>query len=179
MVIETERLYIRHFLKEDSLSCFHGWGTDEKLGDYILGYPMDRNQMESFVFTMVQNQNAWVITEKDSNECIGYVSFDVPYQELRIGEIGYVIGEKWQGKGYAYEAIKRMITEYLSKDKLYLIEAKCNIDNKHSINLLEKIGFIKDGVFRKRRIDKKTGEYRDLVVYSITLDEWKKIFPIL
>ena len=102
---------------------------------------------------------------------IGYISFDIPYQELRIGEIGYVIGEKWHGKGYGTEAVKKMISEYLSKDRLYLIEAKCNIDNKPSLNLLEKVGFIKDGVLRKRRIDKNTGEYRDLVVYSITTND--------
>ena len=100
-----------------------------------------------------------------------YYTFDIPYQELRIGEIGYVIGEKWHGKGYGTEAVKKMISEYLAKDRLYLIEAKCNIDNKPSLNLLEKVGFIKDGVLRKRRIDKNTGEYRDLVVYSITTND--------
>lgn len=100
-----------------------------------------------------------------------YYTFDIPYQELRIGEIGYVIGEKWHGKGYGTEAVKKMISEYLSKDRLYFIEAKCNIDNKPSLNLLEKVGFIKDGVLRKRRIDKNTGEYRDLVVYSITTND--------
>ena len=42
---------------------------------------------------------------------------------------------------------------------------------KASLNLLEKVGFIKDGVLRKRRIDKNTGEYRDLVVYSITTND--------
>ena len=102
---------------------------------------------------------------------MGILYFDIPYQELRIGEIGYVIGEKWHGKGYGTEAVKKMISEYLSKDRLYLIEAKCNIDNKPSLNLLEKVGFIKDGVLRKRRIDKNTGEYRDLVVYSITTND--------
>ena len=102
---------------------------------------------------------------------MGILYFDIPYQELRIGEIGYVIGDKWHGKGYGTEAVKKMISEYLSKDRLYLIEAKCNIDNKPSLNLLEKVGFIKDGVLRKRRIDKNTGEYRDLVVYSITTND--------
>ena len=47
-----------------------------------------------------------------------YYTFDIPYQELRIGEIGYVIGEKWHGKGYGTEAVKKMISEYLSKDRL-------------------------------------------------------------
>ena len=171
MKIETERLYIRHFVNEDASICFEGWGTDEHLGDFIMGYPMNMDQMNSFVNAMVKNTNAWVIVEKESGACIGYISFDIPYQELRIGEIGYVIGEKWHGKGYGTEAVKKMISEYLSKDRLYLIEAKCNIDNKPSLNLLEKVGFIKDGVLRKRRIDKNTRESRDLVVYSITTND--------
>ena len=171
MRIETKRLYIRHFMTDDTSKCLQGWGRDEHLGDFILGYPMNMEQMNSFVNAMVENSNAWVIVEKESDACIGYITFDIPYQELKIGEIGYVIGEKWHGRGYGSEAVRKMLSEYLSKDRLYLIEAKCNIDNKPSLNMLEKVGFIKDGVLRKRRIEKNTGEYRDLVVYSITMDE--------
>ena len=49
MKIETERLYIRHFVNEDASICFEGWGTDEHLGDFIMGYPMNMDQMNSFV----------------------------------------------------------------------------------------------------------------------------------
>ena len=35
MKIETERLYIRHFVNEDASICFEGWGTDEHLGDFL------------------------------------------------------------------------------------------------------------------------------------------------
>lgn len=42
MKIETERLYIRHFVNEDASICFEGWGTDEHLGDFIMGYPMNK-----------------------------------------------------------------------------------------------------------------------------------------
>lgn len=61
--IETKRLYIRNFMKEDASSCLYGWGRDESLGDYIMGYPMNIDQMNFF---------------------------DIPYQELRIGEIGHL-----------------------------------------------------------------------------------------
>ena len=53
MKIETERLYIRHFVNEDASICFEGWGTDEHLGDFIMGYPMNMDQMNSFVNAMV------------------------------------------------------------------------------------------------------------------------------
>ena len=48
MKIETERLYIRHFVNEDASICFEGWGTDEHLGDFIMGYPMN---MDCLLYT--------------------------------------------------------------------------------------------------------------------------------
>ena len=55
-------------------------------------------QMQSFVNVLADNENAWLITEKQSGACIGYVTMDIPYPQLAIG-IGYVIGEKYQRKG--------------------------------------------------------------------------------
>ena len=45
---ETKRLRIRHFKKEDAESCYQGWGKDERLGSFILGYPMNLSKMEDF-----------------------------------------------------------------------------------------------------------------------------------
>ena len=89
---ETGRLCIRHFEPADVDSCYKGWGQDEQLGKFILGYPMNKETMKSFVMTMVENENAWVIEEKTSGQCIGYITVDIPYPQLAIGEIGYVIG---------------------------------------------------------------------------------------
>lgn len=56
-------------------------------------------KMQSFVNALADHENAWLITEKQSGACIGYVTMDIPYPQLAIWEIGYVIGEKYQGKG--------------------------------------------------------------------------------
>ena len=60
---------------------------------------MAGEQMQSFVNVLADNENAWLITEKQSGACIGYVTMDIPYPQLAIGETGYVIGEKYQRKG--------------------------------------------------------------------------------
>ncbi len=176
MALETARLYIRHFQIDDIASCFRGWGNDVKLGRYILGYPMNEAQMNSFIKSMVNNENAWVIVEKESNECIGYVTLNIPYIQLGVGEIGYVIGEKWQGNGYAYESMEKVIKKYLVDDNIYLIEAKCIVDNKASMRLLQKLGFSKEGILRGRRLDFKTGNRADLAIYSITIDDLKRSY---
>ena len=119
--------------------------------------------------------NAYVIVEKESNSCVGYISVDIPYRQLNIGEIGYVIGEKYQKKGYAYEALSRILEVYFTKKKLYMLEAKYNEDNIASAKLLKKLGFVHDGKLRNRRIDLMSGERKDMIVCSMTFEEYKEI----
>ncbi len=170
---ETERLCIRHFDSVDVDSCYHGWGRDEQLGKFILGYPMTKETMKSFVMAMAENENTWVIAEKESGQCIGYITVDIPYPQLAIGEIGYVIGEHFQRKGYAYEAVSELLRIYLEEKSLYMMEAKYNSNNISSEKLLKKLGFVTDGILRNRRIDLQTGQRCDLVVCSICRDEYE------
>ena len=170
---ETERLCIRHFDLADVDSCYKGWGQDEQLGKFIVGYPMAKETMESFVMAMAGNENAWVIAEKKSGQCIGYMTVDIPYPQLAIGEIGYVIGEHFQRKGYAYEAVSELLRIYFKEKSMYMMEAKYNVNNVSSEKLLKKLGFVTDGILRNRRIDLQTGQRCDLVVCSICRDEYE------
>ena len=38
----------------------------------------------------------WVLEEKKSGNIIGYITVDIPYDLLKVGELGYVIAEKYQ-----------------------------------------------------------------------------------
>lgn len=109
-MLETNRLLIRNFVTEDMHSCLEGWGKDKKLGKYILGYPAEEKQMEAFVDAWSKNKNAWLILEKESKNCIGYVTIDIPYIQLGIGEIGYVI------------VVKTVHVHELSDEMFYCIE---------------------------------------------------------
>lgn len=169
--IHTERLTIRHFKEEDAASCFAGWGKDKNLGKYILGYPMEEQQMRAFVSTLAKSEHAFVLVEKESQSCIGYITMDIPYAQLGIGEIGYALGERYQHKGYAYEAINSVIHKYLVEKGLYMIEAKYNASNTASGALLKKLGFQIDGELRDRRIDPASGRRQNLVVCSITKED--------
>ncbi len=172
-VLETERLRIRHFRESDVYECWESWGQDASLGRYIVPYPMtDMQQMKTLVQGFLSNTNAWVIEDKRIEKIVGYIAIDIPYKQLGIGEIGYVIGEKYQKQGYAYEAVHCMLEEYLMKQSMYMIEAKCNETNNASLKLLEKTGFHVDGRLRSRRVDLSTGERNDLIVVSMTQDEF-------
>lgn len=71
--------------------------------------------------SLVNNKNAWLLEEKITRNVIGYITVDIPYESLRIGELGYVIAEKCQHCGYVYEALTCLIKRYLYDEELYFI----------------------------------------------------------
>lgn len=171
-MIETERLRIRNFTSEDSKRCFESWGKDKDLGKYIILYPMSEvSQMESLVSSLEKNKHAWVLEEKKSGNIIGYITVDIPYDLLKVGELGYLIAEKYQHMGYAYEALTCMIKKYFYEEKLYLLEAKFNENNIASSKLLNKLGFQMEASLRGRRIDSYSGQRNNLIICSLTKDE--------
>lgn len=171
--LQTDRLLIRSFSINDIDACYQSWGQDKLLGQYIAGYPMtDRCQMELLVQGFLSDQDAWVLEDKKQGTIIGYITIDVPYRQLNIGEIGYVIGKKYQNHGYASEAVNRILAEYFINQGFYLIEAKCNEMNHASLKLLHKTGFQIDGKLRGRRVDLLTGERNDLIIASVTQTEF-------
>lgn len=173
--LETNRLILRGFQKNDAEKCFENWGQDESHGRYLPMFPMkNRVEMEHFISGFVGNPNVWLVEERLSGESMGYISVDIPYDILGIGEIGYVLGEKYQHKGYAAEAVGAVISYLFSERKLYMVEAKYNEKNTASGRLLSRLGFQTDGVLRDRRMDKITGERNNLVVCSITGEEEKQ-----
>lgn len=172
MKYETDRLIIRKFRADDAKKCMESWGRDTGLGRYILGYPMtDLRQMENFVRSLSEQKHAWVLIEKGSSDIVGYVTFDIPYESLKIGEVGYVIGEKYQGHHYSYEALNYLLQVYFTDYDLYLIEAKYNASNIASEKILCRLGFKKEAVLRGRRINMSTGERNDMVICSINREE--------
>ncbi|MCI8669186.1 MAG: GNAT family N-acetyltransferase [Lachnospiraceae bacterium] len=171
--METERLILRNFMEDDCISCFRNFGKDKSIGQFIPLFPMlHLDEMERLIKTLIPNLNAWLIIEKDTGQPVGYVTMDIPYHQLKIGEIGYLIGERFQRKGFAGEAIAIVLYEYFMNKDLYMIEAKYMECNDGSANLLRNLGFREDGRLRERRIDFQSGDRKDLIVCSITKQEF-------
>ncbi|KAK9293121.1 hypothetical protein L1049_021107 [Liquidambar formosana] len=87
-------------------------------------------------------------------------------KDQRRGEIGYALSAKYWGKGIATEAVK-MAMACVFKELKFLerVEGLVYAENKPSQRVLEKAGFVREGVLRKYFFVK--GESRDIVVYSV------------
>ena len=108
---------------------------------------------------------------KDTGEYIGEAGVLAHIMPNNRVVVGYNLLPEYWGNGYATEITKALV-KYLFKDKrVERIEAHVCDGNIESSKVLEKSGFIKEGVLRNFiYIDNK---YKNLLYYGMIKDDYK------
>ncbi len=130
---------------------------------------------ENFVKgTLERNQDgqeyAFVIT--DSGEMVGRVGVYKIDQQNKIGEVGYWLEEKAQGKGIITSACKALISFCFHDLHLNRIEIKCGTENVRSQSIPTKLGFHKEGIIRQG--EWAHDKYINLYLYSLLESEFSE-----
>ena len=144
MRIETERLIITEFTP-DMAQAVHQNSLDGDtrrfLPDEVFETAEDAAETINFLISQYEKSNGplvYPILLQDKTN-IGYVQA-VPTED-GIWEIGYHIGKRFTGKGYATEAVKSflpIIMKQLGQNKIHGI---CDAENIASCKVLEKCDF--------------------------------------
>jgi RimJ/RimL family protein N-acetyltransferase len=87
-------------------------------------------------------------------------------------EIACFLAPSERGKGYGTEAVQLMVDNLFIYRNIARIQATANVGNKAAQRVLEKAGFNAEGTIRKLSFVR--GEWKDRILYSILLDEWKE-----
>lgn len=145
-VLETERLLLRPFCKEDAQSVFDCWESDPDVARYM--FWCSHNDLEktkewiTFEISQIPAPDwfRWAVILKDTGALIGtgLVYFEEEYQ---LFEVGYNFGKEYWGKGYATETMRKIV-EY-ARDVLHVKELVGRFANENpaSGNVLKKLGF--------------------------------------
>lgn len=178
--LETERLILRKIKIEDVPIAFSNWCNSDIVAKYVL---WKKHEDISTTFNLYKNwikeyedskTFRWIVELKENHDLIGTI--DVPskkFMDYDTVEIGYCYSEKYWNKGYATEALKRVI-DYLFKEcKVNTIYAAHMHNNPASGKVMQKSLMIYEGKLRSRVIDKENIR-NDLLYYSITKDEYLK-----
>jgi RimJ/RimL family protein N-acetyltransferase len=99
-------------------------------------------------------------------DCAARPSADDPSQ----CEIGFTIAPGYQGRGYATEAA-RLLVSYLFARGKHRITASCDARNAASAAVLERLGMRREGHLRQSTWAK--GEWTDDLLYAVLRDEWQ------
>jgi RimJ/RimL family protein N-acetyltransferase len=147
MKIETNRLIITRFTM-DMAEAVHLNSLDEDnrrfVPDEVFETVEEAADTVEFLMGVYENGDGplvYPVLLKDGTY-IGYVQA-VPFDD-GTWEIGYHIGENYTRKGYATEAVQAFLPVIMPKLGLERIKGICLADNKASVKVMERCGFVKE-----------------------------------
>jgi len=86
-------------------------------------------------------------------------------------EIGYWLGEIFQGQGIVTKSCRAMVDVAFYHYQLNRVQIRCATGNTRSCVIIERLGFFKEGTIRQAEF--LYDHYVDLHVFGMTADEWK------
>ena len=178
VTMETERIILRRFTKEDALFMFNNWANDPVVTKYMTWFAHENTEtslsvINSWIEQYEQlNWYQWAIVLKDINEPIGSIGVVRSKDEDLSAEMGYCIGRKYWHKGYTSEALSRVL-KFLFDDVGYnRISAIHDIRNPNSGLVMKKCGMKYEGTLREIGFTKEK-EPLTVSMYSILKSEWE------
>lgn len=175
--LETERLVLRALTPDDAAAIF-AYSSDPEVARYV-AWDAHRSVDDTKAFldlTMGRYASGdaldWGMVYKGDGRLVGTSGFVGREPEHARAEVGCVLHRVYWGMGLAAEALGAMISFGFERMGLNRIEGRCIAENTASARIMEKAGMAYEGTMRRREFMK--GEYRDMKLYAILKDEYRR-----
>lgn len=145
-ILETEHLVVRETTEED-VADFYRIYADKDMVKYTEDLFEDpeaeleyTRQYRDNMYT-IYGFGIWTVLEKATGSVIGRAGITTR-EEFEEVELGFVIGKKWQRKGYAFEVCKGILAYAKEELEFDRVQAFVMPENVASVGLCEKLGMV-------------------------------------
>ncbi len=148
-MIETDRLTLRRFRDTDYQDLYE-YLSDPAIYAFEPGGPIDLDEAKRQAAEKAALPALYAVEVKETGKLIGHLYFaqtDAP--KKKTWELGVILGSKYHRKGYASEAGRALVEHAFAHMGVHRVMARCVTANPASPRLLERIGFRREGHFRK------------------------------
>jgi len=179
ITLETKRLVLRRFNKNDAAAAFHSWTGDSDILKYMRWKPhKNKNETRSIISRWIIKYYKptfyqWAIEIKETKELIGTITLFVINEYDLCGDVGYCIGKKYWGKGIATEALNAVLKLAFMDVGFNRIETYHSISNPASGRVMEKCGMKFEGIARQKY--KSISGFEDSKMYAILKEDYLKM----
>ena len=172
--LTTERLILREISDKDADAIYQILSNPAVIQYDTFELFQDIKQAHDLIAwfqSQIQAQNAifWGITLIGRPEVIGFCKCEIEIPEVRA-DLGYDLNADYWNRGIMTEAIGAVVDFAFRTLQIHRIEATASIENPASIKILEKVGFMREGVMRERCL--MGGRYHDMQMLSILKREY-------
>ena len=175
--LNTQRLLLRQITQEDDKSLFEVLSDEDTCKYLTLNAVNDMENIKRMIAGMQRffdekQRIRWGIAQKTDNALIGHCGFFDIDRFNCCAEISYCIKRELWGQGIMTEALDAMLSFGFEDYGLNRITANVIKDNAASIKVLQKLGFVQEGILRESLY--KNGQYHDLICFSILKSEYHR-----
>lgn len=181
-MLKANHVYIRPLTVDDLDALFHYWQVNRAyLEPFQPILPESFYTKEEQLIRIKKESQDW-----DNDQAYGFGIFDKDNQLIgrtalsniargswQNSTLGYSMAENMQGKGYMTEAVKLTIKFAFENANLHRVQAGVMPHNKGSIRVLEKNGFLYEGLSKYHV--KINGKWEDHEMFSITKETWDQL----
>jgi ribosomal-protein-serine acetyltransferase len=104
------------------------------------------------------------------NQMAGPIEFNYLDWQNRKTEIGFWLGESFQGRGLITKSCRALVDYAFDELNLNRVEMRCGVENLKSRKIAEKLGFWEEGIIRDA--EWLHDRFVDFVIYGMLADEW-------
>mgnify|MGYP003312333599 CR=1 FL=1 len=145
-ILETKRCVVRELTLEDLDDLFVLYRDEEicRYTDALHAYEEEKEFQRAYINHMYRyfGYGMWLVFEKETGALIGRAGLE--HREINGEtelELGYLIGKKYQGQGYATEVCKAILVYAKENAGFDRINTVIEDGNEVSIGLSKKLGF--------------------------------------
>jgi RimJ/RimL family protein N-acetyltransferase len=169
-LLNTDRLVLRPPKQDDAAVIFETYAQDPEVTRYLTWRP---HQQLADAQAYVERCRAgwksgkeltWMLTRRDDQQVLGAIG--VRHDGFKAN-IGYVIARAFWGQGLMTEAGRALLGQAQRFDELRRVWAVCDVDNRASARVMEKIGMTYEGTLRRWIIHPNISALpRDVLCYA-------------
>jgi ribosomal-protein-alanine N-acetyltransferase len=148
----TDRLVLRRPVADDAAALFEEYARDAEVTRYLTWRPHARlDDTQAFLARCESGWKAesdltWALTFPDADRLIGMIGLR---PRGHMADIGYVLARPYWGHGLMPEAGRAILDVALGDPAVHRVWAVCDVENRASARVMEKIGMTHEGMLRR------------------------------
>jgi RimJ/RimL family protein N-acetyltransferase len=151
---------------------------DDEIWKYMGMYVRSDEDFENYITSTLQQKAdgicyPFLIIDKATNKVAGSTRYGYLNHASQKCEIGWTwYGKAFQGTGLNQACKFELLNFGFEQIQFRRIQFSADLENIRSQKAIEKLGAVKEGIFRSNYVDSE-GKSKDDVYFSIILEEWE------